>query len=371
VVNDVRVHVEDLARRAAAGAAGLRALPDARLEQVLRDVARRLGAETDALLDANRADVEAGEETLSPAVLDRLRLDRTRIADICGQIRTLADLPGVDPIAERVRRDDALIETRRIPVDAIGANFEARANVTVDIASQLIKSRNGGVLRTGGAALATASAMIDVAVAPALEAGGVSPDAIGLVRTPEHEAASALVSFARLLPLVILRGSGDTTARLAREAAAHGVRTLAHAEGGGVMYVHASADLGLAVELIQRSVDRLGVCNRLNLLLIDAALWQEFSPRAVQSLAERGIECSLPPYDHPLGYEWPLDTERSATVTLAPADGAAAAAQLANDETSGLAAAIVAEDEDAAGEFLAGYRGTGAFWNRSTRLLDG
>jgi glutamate-5-semialdehyde dehydrogenase len=151
----------------------------------------------------------------------------------------------------------------------------------------------------------------------------------------------------------------------------HGVRTLAHAEGGAVMYIHSSADEELVAELIERSLDRLGVCNRLNLLLIDAQLWDRFSQHAVQQLARLGIDSSLPPHDHPLGYEWALDPTRAATVTLAQAESAASAAELANSETSGLAATIVANDESAAAEFIASYRGTGAFWNQSPRLLDG
>jgi len=263
------------------------------------------------------------------------------------------------------------VEVRRIPVGAIGANYEARANVTADIASQLIKSRNAGVLRTGGAALRTAIAMIDLAVGPALQAGGVSPDAIGLVRSPAHEAASALVALPRLLPLVILRGSGETTARLGREAAAHGVRTLAHAEGGGVMYVHPSADRKLALDLVEQSLDRLGVCNRLNLLLIDAEISDEWAERALDRIASLQLASSLPPHEHPLGYEWALDPERAGTVTLSPVDGPKDAAETANRETSGLAAAIVARDPSAAQEFIEHYQGTGAFWNQTTRLLDG
>src|SRR4029453_10942354 len=72
------------------------------------------------------------------------------------------------------------------------------------------------------------------------------------------------------IPLVILRGSGAGTAALARHAARHGVRALAHAEGGGVLYIHPSASPELAVGLVEASLDRLGVCNRLNLLLVDA-----------------------------------------------------------------------------------------------------
>jgi glutamate-5-semialdehyde dehydrogenase len=370
-MTDIHAHVQDTAERAAGAAGALRALPDAAIDTILRDLAARLQSAAPALLEANAADLAAGRTTLSGAVLDRLALDPGRIEQIASQITALASLPGVEPVIGSLERDGRVIETRRIPVGAIGANYEARANVTADIASQLIKSRNAGVLRTGGAALRTATALVELAVGPALEAAGVPAAAIGIVRTPEHEAASALVSLPALLPLVILRGSGESTARLAREAAAHGVRTLAHADGGGVLYAHASADRELALALIERSVDRLGVCNRLNLLLIDSSIWDEFEPQASERLTALGIEPSLPPHDHPLGYEWALDDARAATVTLAPVDGVAAAALTANSETSGLAAAIVATDEAAAIEFIDRYQGTGAFWNESTRLLDG
>ena len=83
------------------------------------------------------------------------------------------------------------------------------------------------------------------------------------------------------------------------------------------------------------------------------------------------ITTSLPPHSHPLGHEWALDAGSEATVTVAPAEGPRAAAILANEETSGLAAAIVTQDDAAATEFLGAYAGTGAFWNSTTRLLDG
>lgn len=370
-MSDVRAHVEETARNAAAAASALRGLSDEAIDAALLDLADRLEREAPALLEANAADVDAGRSTLSGAVLDRLELGRERLEAIAAQIRTLAALAGIEPVVETSTHDGVRIETRRIPVGAIGANYEARANVTADIASQLIKSRNGGVLRTGGAALRTAAAMIDHTIGPALAAAGVPAEAIGIVRTPDRDAATALVSFPALLPLVILRGSGESTAALAREAAAHGVRTLAHAEGGGVLYVHERADRALATDLIERSLDRLGVCNRLNLLLIDRAIWDEFAATVAGQLRGLSIAPSLPPHDHPLGYEWALDDDRAATVTLAPVDGVHDAARVANAETSGLAAAIVTADEDAAAEFIGAYQGTGAFHNTTTRLLDG
>ncbi len=227
------------------------------------------------------------------------------------------------------------------------------------------------MLRTGSAALRSASALADSGIAPALATAGLDPAAIQLIRVPGQDAARALVREPRGIPLVILRGSGDSTRALAAEGAAHGVRTLAHADGGGVLYIHPSSERSVAFRLIRASLDRLGVCNRLNLLLVDRQLWDSWLPEITGQLTELGIRASLPPHDHPLGYEWALDSAREATVTIAPASGPAEAARLANDETSGLAAGIAAADEDAAAEFLAAYTGTGAFWNATTRLLDG
>jgi glutamate-5-semialdehyde dehydrogenase len=286
-------------------------------------------------------------------------------------------LAGTDPEPHRRRvrelPGDLVVEEWRRPVGVIGANFEARPNVVVDIASQLIKSRNAGVLRTGSAALESAGALVDQVVAPALAEVGLDPAAIQLVRLPGRHTAEALVEQPKLLPLVILRGSGESTRSLAERAALAGVRTLAHADGGAVMYLHPSADRALAAELIGRGLDRLGVCNRLNLLLIDDAIWDELLPSVVELLAglQPKVSASLPPHDHPVGYEWALSDGDEATVTIERAAGVLDAARIANQETSGLAAGIVAGDRAAAEAFLGAYAGTGGFWNASTRLLDG
>jgi glutamate-5-semialdehyde dehydrogenase len=365
--------VQAAARAARAAAPSLAAAPDGAIEAALGAMAAALADAAPAVLAANADDMRAALQAgLAAGVRDRLRLDEARLKSMAAQLEILAAV-APEPASRKIRDlpGDLVLAERRRPVGVIGANFEARPNVVVDIASQLVKSRNAGVLRTGSAALRSAVALADNVIAPALAQAGLHPDAIQLVRVPGQAAAYALVREPKLIPLVLLRGSGDSTRALAAEGAAHGVRTLAHADGGGVLYVHSSASRGDVSALIADSLDRLGVCNRLNLLLIDEQLWDEWLPAVTTQLEELGLAASLPPHDHPLGYEWALDSDREATVTVAPVRGPVAAAALANDETSGLAAGIAASDADAAREFLDAYTGTGAFWNATTRLLDG
>jgi glutamate-5-semialdehyde dehydrogenase len=370
---DVYKAVEEAARAAHDTVAALAVVSSGRLDDALLGMADALIRQSAGVLEANDEDVRVGRaDGLQDALLDRLRLDSSRLEAIAGQLRALAAVP-YEP-SRRVIRELAgglLLEECRRPVGVIGANFEARPNVVVDVASQFVKSRNAGVLRTGSAALRSAIALADLVIGPALAAAGLDPAMIQLVRVPGQDSARALVSQPGLIPLVILRGSGDSTRALAAEAAQHGVRTLAHADGGAVLYVDEAADADLAETVIEAGLDRLGVCNRLNLLLVHPSRWDELLPRIRPLLARLGIAMSLPPHSHPLGHEWALDAGREATVTIAPAKGPREAAAIANEETSGLAAAIVTRDAAAAAEFLGAYAGTGAFWNATTRLLDG
>jgi glutamate-5-semialdehyde dehydrogenase len=335
------------------------------------------------ILAANAADVEAAAGRLDEGTLDRLRLDRKRVVALAEQVDGMARIPPLErEISSWTLPNGLEVRDRRIPIGTVGANFEARPNVALDVAAQLLKSLNTAVLRTGGAALHTVTVLVDDVLRPALEHAGIPPGAVGLVRTPDHDGARAIVSLPREIPLVILRGSGETTAALARLAAENGVRTLAHAEGGGVLYVHETADPAKALAVAEASLDRLGVCNRLNLCLVDrearavlpalVGLFRRLqldvrgTPRARDVLGN-----GLDALDMPIGYEWASDEHRVATVSVDVVDTLDEAVTVANEETSGLAAAIIAEDEAAAARFLDGYRGTAAFWNASTRFTDG
>ena len=371
--HSVQATVRECAVRAQRGLAALAQASDATIDAALLRMSDRLTDAAPALRSANAEDLRAAEaDGLSSALQDRLRLTTARLDDMAAQLRTLANVPHTprDRVVEE-RPDGLTLVERRRPVGVIGANFEARPNVTLDIASQLLKSRNGGVLRTGSAALRSSQAIVAQVIAPALSDAGLDPEVIQLVPSADRAAAHALVTLPEIVPLVILRGSGDSTRELGREAAVHGVRTLAHADGGGVLYVGADADESAVHGLIADSLDRLGVCNRLNLLLLDRTVHDRMLPGVLELLERLGVAASLPPHDHPRGYEWSLDAERAATVTIDAADGPLDAARIANEETSGLAAAVATQDPTAAARFIDAYGGSGVFWNAPTRLLDG
>jgi len=368
-VSGAVIGTEELVEREALAArAALPLLTDALVDRALERAVDLLSARADEVLAANEADVGVAAD-LDEGALDRLRLDERRLASIADGVRATAALP---PIFREVRTwtlaNGLEVSERLIPIGVVGANFEARPNVAVDVATQVLKSGNAVVLRTGSAALGTVTALVDRVLRPALEEAG---DAVGLVRAPEREGAEALVSLPGLVPLVILRGSGESTAKLVRIAAAHGVRTLAHAEGGGVLYAHAAASPERLERVARASLDRLGVCNRLNLALADTPELAAVVARVCRELAlEVRGEGGLP-LDRPLGHEWASEPERVATVTIELVDGIDDALRIANEQTSGLAATIVTEDVAAAKRFLDGYRGTAALWNATTRFTDG
>lgn len=365
-----------VAREAAAANQAALALRDDLVADALRGAAGLVRERSREILGANADDCGMAAGRLDDGTLDRLRLDDVRVEALAREVEAMAEIEPLERDAGSWTLDNGLrVSERRIPIGTVGANFEARPNVALDVAGQLLKSLNTAVLRTGGAALGTVTALVDDVLRPALETAGLPPGAVGLVRSPDREGARILVSLPKEIPLVILRGSGETTAALARRAAEHGVRTLAHAEGGGVLYVHGSASKERALALVEASIDRLGVCNRLNLLLVDREAGG-LVPELLEVFAGKGLEVrgtvnGALPLDKPIGYEWANDAERVATVTVTGVDGLEEAVRIANEETSGLAAGIVADDEGVAQRFLDGYRGTAAFWHAPTRFADG
>ena len=221
------------------------------------------------------------------------------------------------------------------------------------------------MLRTGGAALRTVTVLVDEILRPALEDAGLPPAAVGLARSADREGARILVSLPSVLPLVILRGSGETTAALAREAAAHGVRTLAHAEGGGVLYIGAAADPAKAEALVEASLDRLGVCNRLNLLLVDRAARRRASRRCSSGSAS---PCASPSASATSGRTTPTTSRRSRCASSSRSTRRSRS-RTARPRASPRRSSPRTRPRRSGSSTL--YRGTAAFWNATTRFTDG
>ena len=259
------------ARRGGRGAGGPRGPPRPRrprgrraVEQALGAMARRLVERADPVLAANARDVEAaargprGGPRSTGCGSTRPRLGRDGGAD---RERSPGCPTSSRVVGTRPLEGGLVVEERRRPVGVIGANYEARPNVTVDVASQLVKSRNAGVLRTGAAALGVGRRPARRASSrPALEAGGHRPRrgrsscARPTARRPGRWCPSR-----GLIPLVILRGSGETT----RGAGRRGRRATGSARSPTPTAAASStstraADPARALALVERSLDRLG-----------------------------------------------------------------------------------------------------------------
>ncbi|HET6708007.1 MAG TPA: gamma-glutamyl phosphate reductase, partial [Amycolatopsis sp.] len=202
-MDEVAKAVEECARAAKLAAPSLAAASAQAVDAALTGMAERLLAHRDEILEANQADVErAKADGMSAGLLDRLTITPERLTGMAEQLRLLAGAPHQERSVEVSTLDGGLrLVERRRPVGVIGANYEARPNVTVDVASQLVKSRNAGVLRTGSAALGSAQRLREVVIAPALAEAGIDADCVQLVPRVEREAASALVRLPGLVPL--------------------------------------------------------------------------------------------------------------------------------------------------------------------------
>ena len=169
-------------------------LTDTSVAEALRTAAGLVRARRAAILDANRTDVDATRERLDEGTLDRLRLDDARVDSLAAQVEAMAELEPLAREADAWTLPNGLrVTERRIPIGTVGANFEARPGVALDVAGQLLKSLNTAVLRTGGAALRTVTLLVDEVLRPALDSAGLPPGAIGLVRSADHLGARLLV----------------------------------------------------------------------------------------------------------------------------------------------------------------------------------
>jgi glutamate-5-semialdehyde dehydrogenase len=237
------------------------------------------------ILAANARDVSAGMAAqLTPALLDRLRLDDARIAALARAVREIAEAPELVGRVERTetRPNGLIVERVRIPLGVIAMIYEARPNVTVDAAALCLKAGNACILRGGREALESNRALL-TAVQTGLAAVGLPVEAVQLLPTTDREAIAELVALDDLIDLAIPRG-GEGLIRYVAEHAR--VPVIKHYKGVCHIYVH-SGDLHAAAAIVRNAkVQRPGVCNAVETVLVDRAIASAFLPILLAALPE-------------------------------------------------------------------------------------
>ncbi len=375
---DIRELVESKARAARAAAATLALCPTRLKNEALLQMARGLEEKTPQILEANRADLERARTRGHPrAFLDRLTLTDGRVEEMAHGLRQIAAL--ADPVGKTVetwRRPNGLEISRvRVPLGVIGFVYESRPNVTADAAGLCLKSGNAVVLRGGSEAIES-NTMIAAVLAKSGEKVGAPADAIQFIDNPDRAGVTALLNLPQYLDLVIPRG-GEEFVRMVSERSR--VPVLKHDKGLVHIFVDASADLAMAVEVTDNAkTHRPGVCNAVETLLVHRDIAPRFLPALAKRLGAAGVElrgCPLtlaivPTARPAVEADW--DTEfLDLILAVKVVDDLDEAIRHIRRHGSGLAEAIVTADLRQARRFTREVDAAAVLVNASTRLVDG
>ncbi len=282
--------VRELAARAKRAAARMAAASGRQKREALLLAARLLEEEKAAILKANAEDLEAAREAgISGAKYDRLRLDEKTLKTLQTGLRQLAEAPEVvGEITEMRTLENGLqVGRMRVPLGLIGFVYESRPGATVEAAGLVVKSGNAILLRGGKEAIRSNTALVGV-LRRALGEAGLPEDAITLVSTTDREAVLEMLGLSEFIDVMIPRG-GDALIRLVTEHARMPV--LYHAKGVNHLFVDEDADLEMAVRLaVNGKVQRPGVCNALETLLVHERVAEAFLPRFAEAMFAHGVE---------------------------------------------------------------------------------
>ncbi|MDO9589888.1 MAG: glutamate-5-semialdehyde dehydrogenase, partial [Microcella sp.] len=267
----------------------LATLTTARKHDALEAIASALEQSIDEIVAANGDDLERGDAAgLSPGLLDRLRLDDARVRALAAAVRDVIALP--DPIGSVVRGsrlpNGIQLSQVRVPFGVVGAIYEARPNVTVDIAALALKSGNAVVLR-GGSAAESSNRVLVATLQDALEQSGLPRDAVQTIDQHGRAGATALMRARGLVDVLIPRGSADLIQTVVRESTVPVIET-----GAGVVHIYldASADESLAVDIVHNAkVQRPSVCNAVETVLVHRDCAPRLLPPIIDALRASGV----------------------------------------------------------------------------------
>lgn len=368
----------DIAQRARASARALAKISSSQKDEALRFMADDLRANEEKILERNRIDVEKAKEAgLTGAMVDRLTLTGARIEAMAAGLEEIANLP--DPVGETIRmwkRPNGLrIGKVRVPIGVIGFIYESRPNVTVDAAGLCLKSGNAIILRGGSEAIESNSIIADI-VSGSLVRAGLPADCVQLLRMTDRTAVGLMLKLDDSIDLIIPRG-GKPLIKLVVETST--IPVIMHYEGICHTYVDEFAALDMAEDICMNAkVQRPGVCNAMETLLVHARVAGQFLPGISKKLVDAEVEirgCDetrkiLPDVSEATDEDWQteyLDLILSVKVV----DSIDAAIDHIAKYGSSHSETIVTENYTRSQQFLEEVDSSAVFVNASTRFNDG
>ncbi|HJF75961.1 MAG TPA: glutamate-5-semialdehyde dehydrogenase [Brevibacterium linens] len=281
--------VTRIVRNAKSASSLLATASTAEKNAALGAIAEALRSNTDRIVKANDADIAAGTENgMSESLLDRLRLDADRIAAIADSVEDVIDL--ADPVGNvvvgRTLPNGIRLTQNRVPMGVIGAIYEARPNVTVDIAVLALKSGNSSVLRGGSAAQNSNTEIISI-LRRAVESAGLPVDSISGIDQYGREGAHVLMHARDYVDLLIPRGGADLINMVVQESIVPVIET---GVGNVHMFIDSTATVKTAVDLVLNSkTHRPSVCNSLETLLVHEKAAKRVLPKILERLDGAGV----------------------------------------------------------------------------------
>ena len=368
----------DLLQRAAAvrrAAATLSRLDDTGRRQALEAMASALERHSDTILTANQADLAAAAaDGLAPALVARLKLDRTKLTEAIAGVRQVAAL--ADPLGRRqlhTELDEGLVLERvTVPLGVLGVIFEARPDAVMQIAALAIRSGNGALLK-GGREAARSCTAIHAALRAGLGDSAVPPAALELLTSREE--SLALLKLDGLVDLIIPRGS-NALVRFIQDHTR--IPVLGHADGICHLVIDAAADPAQALRLTLDSKTQYpAACNAIETLLVHRSIAPSFLALAVPALQAAGVRLRGDDEAQALGVpeaatadDW--DTEYSDLIlSVKVVASVEEAIEHIRRHGSRHTEAIATTDPAVAEHFLAAVDSAGVYWNASTRFADG
>ena len=259
-------------------------------DEALKKMAQALLQKSGEILEANQIDMENGKKNgLSQTKLDRLLLTEERLEDMADGLNTLAALPdSVGEIDSMWKRPNGLeIGRINVPIGVIGIIYEARPNVTVDAAGLCLKTGNAAILR-GGSEAFNSNQTLTWIIAHAAETAGIPEGAIQLVETTEREAVDVMLGMNKYLDVLIPRGGAGLIQHVVNNATVPVIET---GVGNCHTYVDKDADLEKALNIaVNAKVQRPGVCNAMETLLVHREVAEQFLPQLAQRMEQNGVE---------------------------------------------------------------------------------